>query len=229
MALAIFDIDGTLVTGASTERRFYLELLRSGNQGPRQVTAALAFLLVMSPRYGRQVFKKNKAYLAWLNRRKLQDLASHWTAMALERHWFKPALQRLRQHQAAGDSVLLLSGTPQFIAAGIAARLGVDEYLGSVCAERTASFDWRPPLRHPFGVEKLAIAADYARARSIAPTEVSAYADSHHDLPLLVWSGRAVAVRPDRQLARVAAQRHWEILGDRSSDRDGSGSLSEQQ
>ncbi len=76
---------------------------------------------------------------------------------------------------------------------------------------------------------QLAIAAGHARARRMALAGVSAYADSHQELPLLIGSGRAVAVRPGRQMARLAAQCHWEILGDRSADRDGFGSLSVQQ
>jgi phosphoserine phosphatase len=40
-----------------------------------------------------------------------------------------------------------------------------------------------------------------------------AYADSIHDLPLLVRVARPVAVRPDRQLAREAVARGWEVMG----------------
>jgi len=221
MALAIFDIDGTLVRSPSTERRFYAELLRTGNQGPRQVAASALFLLLNAPRYGRQVFKKNKAYLAWLRRDKVQGLASSWLEAGLAGQWIGLAVSRLRMHQERGDRVLLLSGAPQFIAEGIAAELGVTECIGTRFSTRGQCFDWRAPTRHPFGVEKLAIAADYCRRAGIAPADVIAYADSRHDLPLLYWCGRPVAVCPDAELLRVAGERHWDVIGDRGADGSG--------
>jgi phosphoserine phosphatase len=113
--------------------------------------------------------------------------------------------------------VLLLSGTLQFLADGIAAQLGVADCIGSECATRGELFDWRPPLRHPFGTEKLALATDYCRRAGIAPSDVIAYGDSRHDLPLLYWCGHPVAVRPDAELARVARERHWELLGEQTA------------
>jgi len=216
MALAIFDIDGTLIGGASTERRFYAELLRTGNQGPRQVSASALFLLLNAPRYGRQVFKKNKAYLAWLHRKKVEALASAWLESALVGHWVEPTRKRLQSHLERGDRVLLLSGTLQFIADGIAAQLGATDCIGSECATRGDSFDWRAPLRHPFGIEKLALATDYCRRAGISANDVFAYGDSRHDLPLLYWCGHPVAVQPDAELARVARERQWVMLGERA-------------
>lgn len=225
MALAIFDIDGTLVGGASTERRFYAELLRTGNQGPRQVAASALFLLLNAPRFGRQVFKKNKAYLAWLRREKVGALASRWLETALADYWIEPTRRRLQEHLERGDRVLLLSGTPQFIADGIAAQLGVTECIGSLCATRGESFDWRVPLRHPFGTAKLALATDYCRRAGIAATDVFAYGDSRYDLPLLYWCGHPVAVQPEHELAQVARERNWELLDRRGTGASGSNSL----
>ena len=121
--------------------------------------------------------------------------------------------------------VLLLSGTPQFIADGIAAQLGVTECIGSLGATRGVSFDWRVPLRHPFGTAKLALATDYCRRAGIAATDVFAYGDSRYDLPLLYWCGHPVAVQPDRELAQVARERNWELLDRRGTGARGSNSL----
>ena len=40
----------------------------------------------------------------------------------------------------------------------------------------------------------------------------TAYSDSHTDLPFLEAVGNPVAVNPDRELARIAAERGWEVL-----------------
>ncbi|RMF98250.1 MAG: HAD-IB family hydrolase [Gammaproteobacteria bacterium] len=216
MRLAIFDIDGTLVSGASTERRFYLQLLRSGNQGPRQVLAAACFPLRWAPVYGSQVFKKNKAYLYRLRVAKVAALASAWVRRGLTAHWYEPCLQRLRWHRERGDRILLLSGTPQFIADQIARLVGADAAIGSLCARDDGRFRAAPPLRHPFGDEKLRLAEDWCREQGLELASAAAYGDSRHDLPLLTRVGRPVAVRPDAELQAAATEAGWEILGRRS-------------
>jgi HAD superfamily hydrolase (TIGR01490 family) len=213
MALAIFDIDGTLLTGPSTEKRFFVHLLRSGRIGPRQVLGFAWFLLRWTPRYGRHVFKKNKAYLAWLREDDVRRLATEWAAMALEQAWFAPCVARLRRHQAAGDTVALLSGTPQFVADAIATALGVGQALGSDCVAEGGRFRARPPRRHPFREEKVALMLTLVREHGVGPADVTAYADSIYDLPLFRQVGTAVAVRPDEQLVAVAEASGWELIG----------------
>jgi HAD superfamily phosphoserine phosphatase-like hydrolase len=226
MRLAVFDIDGTLLTGASTERRFYLQLLRRGWQGPRQLLAAAWFLIRWLPVYGRHVFKKNKAYLAWLPQEQVARLAHSWAATALDGTWNRLALDRLRRHQADGDRVLLLSGTPDFLAAAIADQLGVTEYLGSRCELRAGRFGRRPPLRHPFGAEKLKLVRELCARSGLGPADVVAYGDSIHDLDLLAWSGQPVAVRPDAALEAEARSSGWEVLGHRDAGTPGPNTLS---
>ncbi|HEX5421205.1 MAG TPA: haloacid dehalogenase-like hydrolase, partial [Gammaproteobacteria bacterium] len=74
MKLAVFDIDGTLVRGAS-ERMFWWYLLRRGRQGPRQLFAFLLFMLRYLPTGGIQTPRKNKAYLSGLRVEEVDALA----------------------------------------------------------------------------------------------------------------------------------------------------------
>ncbi len=215
MRLVIFDIDGTLVTGLNTEKRFFLRLLRNGNQGPRQILAYLAYLSRWSVLDGRHVLKRNKAYLTLLSSDKVRRLAADWVASDFHRIWFRPSVERLRRHLARGDRVVLLSGTPDFLATEIAVALGVSEAIGSRCAERAGRFRFGPPLRHPFGHTKLSIARELCARYGVRLDQVTAYADSRHDLPLLEAVGTAVAVRPDSRLAAAARERGWEVIGAR--------------
>lgn len=213
MRLALFDIDGTLLIGPSSERRFYLQLLRTGNQGPQQLLSGAWFALRWSWRFGRHVFKKDKAYLVGLEVNKIEEMANDWVATALVDDWCRPCVQRLRMHQDAGDRVVLLSGSPDFICRAIAARLGVAEWIGSCCPQKQGYFARGLPPRHPFGAEKLQIASALCACSRIAPADVVAYANSCHDLDLLEWAGTAVAVQPDPDLSAAALARGWEILG----------------
>lgn len=214
MQLAVFDIDGTLVAGPSTEKRFFLWLLRRGRLGPLRLLAFLLFNLRWLARYGRHVAKKNKAYLRGMDVATLEDEARAFVASEVEPALHAPAVARLRRHRAAGDAVVLLSGTLQPIAEELARRLDADEAIGSVCVDRGGRLTAQPPVRHPFGADKCALLDEICARRGVAVSAVAAYGDSRWDLPLLERVGTPVAVRPDPQLQATAEARGWEVLSE---------------
>jgi HAD superfamily hydrolase (TIGR01490 family) len=212
LGLAVFDIDGTLVTGASTERRLFRALFAAGLLGPRQLRAFAAFAIRHAPEYGRHVFKKDKAYLTGLAVDEVARFVVEWAPGALRSSWFGPAVERLREHRRRGDRVVLLSGTPDFLARVIASELGADDAIGSRCAETGGRYTAAAPLVHPFGAVKVRLLEQLCRDLGASPAEVTAYGDSDHDLPLLWAIGRPVAVRPAAGLARVARRAGWEVI-----------------
>lgn len=215
MALALFDIDGTLVTGEATERGLFRELCAEGLIGPRQIAAFAAVALRSWPAYGRHTFRKDKAWLAGLAVADVEARARAWVRARLPERWHVPCVERLRAHRAAGDRVVLLSGTLSFVADAIAAELDADAAVGSVCAVRDGHFLPAPALSHPFGATKVELARSLAVRQGLSLGDVIAYGDSIHDQPLLATAGRAVAVRPDRGLGAAARAAGWEILGQR--------------
>lgn len=215
MALAVFDVDGTLVAGPSTEKRLFLFLLRQGWLKPAQLAAFLRFGAVHASEYGWHAWKKDKAYLAGLHCADVEALVAGWVRRSAPRWWFPPCLDRLRRHQAAGDTVVLLTGTPQFLADALAQELGAAQAIGTRCASAAGRFLARPPLRHPFGPAKLELLKALCADLGVTASDLHAYADSAHDLPLLRFAGSPVAVRPDAALRAAAAAAGWEILGRR--------------
>lgn len=212
MRLAVFDIDGTLVAGPSTEKRFFWWLARRGRIGPRQLFAFLWFTLRHLPRYGRHTPKKNKAYLSG---HEVERVAAEAEAFVRERvadSLFGPAVARLRAHQAAGDAVVMVSGTLEPIAAALGRLLGVDHTVGSRCDTRHGRCTARPPARHPFAADKRALLDALCAEYSVSAAEVSAYGDSAYDLPLLEAVGEPIAVRPDKALLARALAAGWQIL-----------------
>lgn len=212
MGLAVFDIDGTLITGSSSERRLFRALLRSGWLGPRQLVAFAGFAVRYAPAWGPHVFKKNKAYLAGLPVGGVATFTQQWAPTALKSCWFGPAVARLRAHGQRGDRVVLLSGTPEFLARVIAAELGADAAIGTRCAERDGCYTAAPPLAHPFAATKVELTQALCRDLGITMADVTAYGDSAHDLPLLRAVGHPVAVRPATGLAHAARSAGWEVL-----------------
>lgn len=214
MKLAVFDIDGTLVRGAS-ERLFWRYLFARRRQGPRQLAAFVLFMLRYLPTGGIQTPRKNKAYLCGLRVDEVEALARDFVAERLMSRLYAPAVQRLEQHLARGNVVVLLSGTLQPIARALADALRVPYVCATLTSQRNGVFLAQPPEIHPYDAAKLSLVRQLAAELKIDMRRVAAYADSAHDLFLLEAVGEPVAVRPDRRLLDIALGRNWEIITDR--------------
>lgn len=212
MRLAIFDVDGTLVAGKSTEKRFIGWMLRRGLIGPRQLFSAAWFVVRWFPRYGRHVFRKNKAYLNGLTEDVVKREVDRFSQEIDDKDWIQPVLAELRRHQENGDIVVLLSGSLQPIVDLLRRRFGVDEGLGTHCQSVQGRYTSVPPTRHPFYEDKADLLMSICDQYHIAASEVSAYADSVFDIPLLTRVGQPTAVYPDRRLAEWAKMNNCRII-----------------
>ncbi|MEW5818467.1 MAG: HAD-IB family phosphatase, partial [Spirochaetota bacterium] len=121
-------------------------------------------------------------------------------------------MERLEAHKQAGDRVVLLSGSPDFIVKHIASVLGVGDFIAARLAARKGRFISALPELHPFGMEKVRLAQEFCRTHDQKMNEAVSYADSISDLSLLERAGRAVAVTPEKKLEEIALARNWEIL-----------------
>ena len=210
MSLVLVDVDGTLVAGPGTERLFLRHLLRRGALGPRQLGAALRFACAEAIRPEGLPLKRNKAWLAGLQVDEVAERARRFVDETLLPRVRPEMRARLDGHRGRGDRVLLLTGTPQFLADPLAAALGLDGGVATLCASDGTRYIARAPSRHPFGKTKLDLARDLCQGGDLG--EVHAYGDSRHDLALLGAVGHPVAVAPDAVLRRRAQEQGWEIL-----------------
>lgn len=214
MSIAIFDVDGTLLTGRrSSEALFIRYLLRWGILGPRQIGAAGWFLARHGLTHGRHAFRRNKAYLAGLKLAEIAPVAERFTADELEPLLDRTLLRRMEDHRAKGARIMLLTGTPDFIARPLARLVRADGRRAARYAVHDGVFQALPPLEHPLGADKIRAAEAMCHQTGHELAEATAYADSIHDLPLLMAVRRPVAVRPDRNLLAEARGRGWEIMG----------------
>jgi HAD superfamily hydrolase (TIGR01490 family) len=216
MACVLVDVDGTLLDGPSTELRFVLHLMARRRIGWRQLAAITRFAVRWLPDFGRHVMKKNKAYLTGLA---VEDVAAWGRSFVPE-----VVLPRLRPeivdlikaHLARGDRVVLLTGTPDFIAEPLARSLGAHAICATRCARHDGVYLAEPPLVHPFGEAKVALGRDICWDAGTTLDQATAYADSIHDLPLMLQVARPVAAWPDAGLRAIAEKGHWAILPGRA-------------
>jgi HAD superfamily hydrolase (TIGR01490 family) len=126
------------------------------------------------------------------------------------------ALQLVRDHQARGDRVALVTATNDFITAPIAAAFGIDESI-AVRLERgaggtiTGRIHGTPSYREG----KVTRVTEWlaGQGRHWGDFErISVYSDSLNDLPLLERATDPVATNPSAGLETLARERGWRIL-----------------
>ena len=213
MALVFYDLDGTLLRGLSSEKRFFVFLLRGGVLGLRQLQAFVLYAIRWYTRLRKEVWKKNKAYLAGLSQIKVQHLAEQFVCQVLLPDLHPFVKRRLDDHRTQGDIAVLLTGTPDFIARPIAQHLGINHVAATVCNTMNGHFTSSPPNIHPFGADKLLIAARMCQNLNTKLENCTAYADASSDIALLASVLRPVVVCPNRKMRQIAMRRGWEIIG----------------
>lgn len=125
---------------------------------------------------------------------------------------YDEALELIRSHQAAGRKVFIVSASPEEVVAPLARYLGVDEALATRAElDEHGRYTGRTEL-YCYGPDKV-VAMEAAAGRDGIDLAASyAYSDSATDLPMLEAVGHPVVVNPDRELAKVAAARGWDVL-----------------
>ncbi len=125
------------------------------------------------------------------------------------------ALALVRSHQHAGDTVMIVTATNEFVTRPIAQAFGVNELI-AVELERddggwiTGEISGTPSFREG----KVTRVEHWLTARGLAWADVQMtfYSDSMNDLPLLEKAQHPVATNPDNRLRQLATERGWRIL-----------------
>lgn len=131
-----------------------------------------------------------------------------------------PAIQQaavalIQAHRDAGDQVVIVTATNEFITRPIAQALGVDELLAVQLARDasgwiTGEIDGHPTMREG----KVLRMQQWLAQRGLdwGDVESTFYSDSMNDVPLLEKVDHPVATNPDARLRALALQRGWRIL-----------------
>ena len=125
------------------------------------------------------------------------------------------ALALLRRHQAAGDTVIIVTATNEFVTRPIAQALGVGELIAVDLARGadgwiTGEIQGVPSTREG----KVTRVGQWLTQHQLDWDTVESrfYSDSSNDLPLLEKVNWPVATNPDDRLRAVATARGWPIL-----------------
>jgi HAD superfamily hydrolase (TIGR01490 family) len=223
--LAFFDVDNTLIHGASV-----FHLVRG-----LRAAGLLTVRDIVGAGWKHARFKargENDRHLASARARGLEVVTGITVAdMArladdiYERHTapmvWPETLGLAREHLAKGHQVWLVTASPSFLADVIARRLGLTGALGSVLEVRDGAYTGRLDGEFLHGGHKAAAARALLTRTGADPAACWAYSDSRHDIPLLTLVGHPVVVNPDQALAAHARDSGWPSMRlQRASIRD---------
>lgn len=129
------------------------------------------------------------------------------------------ALALVREHQQAGDEVVIVTATNEFVTRPIAQAFGVSELI-AVELERDTSVGGTGWITGEIrGVPsaregKVTRVAQWLASRQLNWSDVEStfYTDSINDLSLLENVSHPVATNPDERLRAIAVARGWRIL-----------------
>jgi HAD superfamily hydrolase (TIGR01490 family) len=214
-ALAVFDLDGTLMSTNVIEQYLWTRLPELSRA--RQLTE-VGQVLRRLPAYLRTERRDRGSFLRAVYRRYAgADLEAleHHIDTTLAPHILSrlspEAVRRVRAHRAAGHTTILITGVVAPLTRPL--RPLFDEIVAAELATdadgRCTGFLTGPPL---VGESRPAWLRHYADTHGIDLSRSYAYADSHSDLPMLSAVGNAVAVTPDIALMRAAAANHWSVV-----------------
>ena len=196
---ALFDMDGTLFAGDS-QLRFCRWILK--RHGWRRLY--LLWLIPMGILRGLHIINTQcmkRAFLAYawgMKKDLLQQECQQFVQQEILQILYPPVLERLRAHQAAGDTTVLCSASPDWWTQLVGKALGFTHTIGTptALAERVELMPAIPAPGNNKGANKL------VRLAAIGITHADiGYTDSAADLPMLTICDKAVLVNPKSSFA----------------------------
>ncbi len=124
---------------------------------------------------------------------------------------YAEALELIEEHRRAGRKTVIISSSPVETVEPIGQYLGVDDVIATR-ARIDANGRYTGDLEfYAYARQKADAIREMAVREHIDLASSYGYSDSITDLPMLELVGHPVAVNPDRELARLAREREWDV------------------
>ncbi len=215
-AAAFFDVDNTLMQGASIFH-FARGLYRRKFFTTREIAGAawkqayFRLVGVEDPDHVDDARNSALSFIAGHTVKEVEDLAEEIFDEAMA-HRIWPGTRALAQlHLDEGQRVWLVTAAPIEIARIIARRLGLTGAMGTVAEHVDGVYTGRLVGDLLHGPAKAEAIQALAVREGLDLAACSAYSDSSNDLPMLSLVGDPCAINPDARLRSHAKARGWRI------------------
>ncbi|MDC9727414.1 MAG: HAD-IB family hydrolase, partial [Candidatus Thioglobus sp.] len=116
------------------------------------------------------------------------------------------------QHKAKGDTLLVITATNSFVTAPIVKRYGIENLLATNPEVEAGEFTGKVNGEPCFQTGKITHLNQWLTQTGESMKGAYFYSDSHNDLPMLELVDHPVVVHGDDTLLRIAKQRNWPSL-----------------
>lgn len=211
--LAVFDVDHTLVDGA-TGMYFAYHMAKNGHIAWTRL--AVGGWWVLAHKFGFMdvgaTMQGAAADFEGMSRAFIEECTQASFDRYVKPRLFPRARPLVERYREAGIRTLLLSASGDTMVRLLADELGVDDAIANRLEMDGDTATGKLLEPYAYGEGKRVYLEEYLRGQDIAPAECAAFADSQSDLPLLTFVGYPHAVNPDRTLRRAARERGWPII-----------------
>lgn len=218
MNLAIFDLDRTLIN-CDSDNEWPKYLLKKG-------LIDLSFVDFERNKYYQdyingclnidEFLKFQLAPLGRFSRAELDKMHNEYLHEFILPHITMMAKMLVQSHRDAGDELLLLSATNEFIITPIAHVFGIENVIGvQLETDNNGNYTGAYVGTPSFKEGKVTRLHQWLQSRGLTMSsyeKIYFYSDSHNDLPLLKEVTDPVAVNPDDKLNSYAQQHGWPVL-----------------
>lgn len=214
MALAIFDLDHTLLDGDS-DHAFGQFLVDQGMVDPQVHKHRNDHFYQQYKAGTLDIHEYLEFALRPLTEYSLQEMLDARQTFLQER--VVPLISQksrdlIAHHKRLGDTLLIITATNGFVTYPIAELLGIEHIIAPhpefIDGGYTGKITGTPSFQHG----KVIRLQDWLAGQGFDLTGSWFYSDSHNDLPLLEVVEHPVAVDPDERLEAIARQRGWPII-----------------
>ncbi|MNE05120.1 Phosphoserine phosphatase [compost metagenome] len=213
MALAIFDLDETLIHGDCAS-------LWSAQMGRLGWVDGQSFLkkdAELMDAYGKGHLRMEDYMVfslepvAGRTPEEVEHLVEPWVEDFIEPIIFSDACKTIAEHRKAGDRILIISASGTHLVKPIAARLGVDEFLGIDLEIKNGVYTGNTVGTLTYREGKITRLLEWLDQEEENLEGAYFYSDSRNDLPLLRKVDNPRVVNPDPVLLEEAEKGGWPI------------------
>lgn len=213
MALAIFDLDNTLIAGDS-DHAWGQFLVEEG------VVDGDAFKRANDQFYQdyldgsldmRKYLEFSLAPLREHSLEALYKLRRQFVEKCIKPLMLKQATELLSHHRKQGDFLMIITATNRFVTEPIAELLKVDHLIATDPELLNGRYTGKVSGIPSFQQGKVLRLEHWLERESASLENSFFYSDSHNDLPLLELVTHPVAVDADEKLTAIAKDRNWKV------------------
>lgn len=214
LALALFDLDNTLLAGDS-DYEWGQYLVKHNIVDAQAYEEANGRFYDEYKQGTLDIFEFVRFAFRPLSQHPMERLES-WRESFYEEH-IKPIMlqagqERINWHKERGDLPVIITATNSFVTSPIAQGFGVDVLIATepeiIDGQYTGELSGTPC----FQAGKVSRLQEWMSANDHSLENSWFYSDSHNDLPLLEQVSNPVAVDADDQLVQTAQRNQWDIV-----------------